>query len=382
MPLPLPSGVIPTVTFLTPEESLTVLRVSSYRFDLLSSTEAPLGELAGVRPGGSLDWTASASIKGSGQITVDDVGQSVDWLNNRIRPVAIIDGWPEEVPLGIWLCAAPVENWADEGRSWEVELLDKLSILDQDVYADPQTAEATTYSLERGDNIIEAVRSLIEETGESADAIEVAPETLYSDQMWDVGTTRLRIINDLLDMAGYFSLYVDMSGAFQVSVYAPPAQRPIVYEGLAPFVRGATSIMQPNFTRDADIYAVPNRVVALGQGEGAEEGMTATAVNTDAKSPFSYQARGRWITMVETGVEAVDQAALDTYAQRRLISATSTAASFPIKHIPLPGLTFNSVVRLVDDRAGIDAICTVSQTSWPLDPLELANSKLVEVLDV
>lgn len=380
MMLTLPAGVVPVLRRAAPGEPLTTLRVTGYRFDLLDAQERSLGELRGVLPGGSVSWVSNAAIKGSGSITVQDRGQAVDWLNARIRPVALIDGWPE-VPLGIWLPAAPVEQWSDTGRSWDVELTDKAAILDQDVFAD-EVSGARAFSAAAGDNVIEVIRGLIGGTGESTSGLEVATDQLSSPMTWDVGTTRLKIINDLLDAAGFFSLFVDAGGVFRAIRYVPPASRAVLYEALGPFTAGPTSLMDPGFTRDADVYAVPNRFVVVGQGDTDAPALVSTAVNTDPTSPFSFDSRGRWITSVETGIEATDQAALDVYAQRRLIAATSVASSFDLIHMHLPGLAVNSVLRLVSTRADIDLLCTVSKTDVTFDALARCQTTMQEVLDV
>src|SRR5699024_6814429 len=109
-----------------------------------------------------------------------------------------------------------------------------------------------SYTAPAGASVVGVVRDLIAEAGESTAAIGDDSATLTSAMMWEAGTTRLRIINDLLDAAGFFSLWVDHAGQYRVTRYVPPAQRPPMYEAVAPFEAGPSSVMSPEFTVDRD----------------------------------------------------------------------------------------------------------------------------------
>jgi len=366
-----PGGIVP-VRVLTSDEILTGNRYTSFRYDLLSREEAPKGVLDGVDEGrpGSLDWVANASVKGGGSITIVDIGQSVDWLNDRIRPVIIIDG-VGEFPLGVFLFSETPETWGDTGRSWTVGLLDKTTIPDQD-------AVDTTYALDAGTVITTAVTDLITSTGETNIAVTPSTATLAGPLVWDAGTTKLQIINDLLAAANYFSLHCDGNGQFRAEPYIRPAARPILWE----FLDGETAIYSPDFERDIDLFNIPNKVVAVGQGSASTAALTSTATNEDPTSPYSYPSRGRWITSTVTGVEAADQATLDARARRRLIELTSPTASVAVQHAYVPGLTANDVVRLRRVPAGIDARHVVSKTQITLDGTALVKTTLTEVVDL
>lgn len=392
MPIILPAGTVPTFAPLTDLEVLVAgVRATSWRWEVLDRHEVLLGELAGVQPGGSADWTASASIKGGGQVTIIDapdeargdqlVAGDLDWLNIRLRPVCTIDGYSREIPVGVWLPSAPVATWTDLGRTWEVELLDKGSILDGDVWRHPTSGRAETYVATAGSNVISLVRTLIIETGELVPAIEVATSgpTTTRDMVWEAGTTRLKIINDLLDAAGYFSLWVDHAGQYRTTPYAPPAARAPAYVAVAPFTEGPTSVMDPAFSHDRDIFSVPNQYVCIGQGSADAEALTSIAVNTDPASPYSYLNRGRWVTRVETGVEAVNQAALDLICQRKLDAATAVTSKLDLTHLFLPDLQVNTTIRCRHDQAGIDLLCVVTKTTVSFDPLGTCTSRLQEV---
>lgn len=390
MPLQLPAGVVATP--INDPHPLRGTRNTSFRFEILEQRrtdngrplpEAFVGVLDGVLPSGSVDWTYNASIKGAGKISVVDTGQVVDWLNARIRPVAIIeteDGQVSEFSCGVFVPSTPVEKWTSEGRTWDVELLDKNSILDQDVPAD-SSGRPRTVSFQPGWNVLAAVKGVIQWAGELSPAIDYLSPSVYttSPMTWDVGTTYLKIINDLLESGNFFSLWVDNEGQYRTTPYTLPENRPTVYSLMAPFDASGPSIMSPDWQRERDIYSIPNRFVAIGQGDSETPAMTAYAVNTDSASPFSYPARGRWITQVETGVEAVDQAALNAYAARKLKIATSVSSTITVQHPILPDLRVNDAVNFVNPEAHLRTKCTVTKTSIPFDPLGLAETEFLEV---
>lgn len=382
MPLILPPALTLTPVTSTLDDVLAGPRVTDYRFEVLDTDENLLGTLP-VQTGGSLDWSAYSAIKGSGTITVNDMGEPIDWLNIRIRPLAILSSASSvadaQQPLGVFLTAAPVEKWTATGRVWDVELLDKLSVPDQDVVTD-FNGDPVTYVAPVGANVIELVVDLLAGVGEAAPAIEPGTEVLAASQTWDVGTSVLKIIDDLLDTAGYFSLWCDGYGQYRTTKYVPPVDRVPVYTSLAPFSKGPSSLMSPDWTRDRDIYSVPNRYVAVGQGDETTEALVAVATNTDPASPFSYPNRGRWITRVMTGIEAVDLAALELSARRGLGQASSITSGISASHLYLPDLVINSTVRFVNPDADLDMICVVNNTSIKLDPAELCTSELREVV--
>jgi hypothetical protein len=364
----LPGGLVP-VRALSAEEIITSNRSTRFRYDLYSRVEAPLGNLDGVEKG-SVDFVANASVKSGGSLEVVATGQTVDWLNDRVRPVAIIEGLPE-IPLGMFLFSEAPEEWDDTGASRAVKLLDKTTILDQD-------AVDGTYSLDTGTVITTAVVTLITSTGETNIAVTPSAATLAAPLAWEAGTTKLRIVNDLLAVAGYFSLFCDGNGQYRGEPYIRPAARPIRYE----FLDGATSIYSPEFVKDVDLFSIPNKFVAVGQGSGIVAALTSTATNTDPASPYSFGARGRWITKSATGVEAASQTVLDDYARRRLIELTSPTSSIEVEHALVPGLALNNAVRLRRVPAGVDARHVVSKMVIALDPLALVKSTLVEVVDL
>lgn len=363
----MPLDITPTRVF-TQAEILTGSRNTRYYLDLLDGSDSFVRRLDGT-VSGKLEWLVNRQVKGAGDITLRDVSQPIDWLTARVRPVMVIDGLPEQ-RLGVFLAAEAPDGW-DNGRSWAVKLLDKTTILDQDIIT-------TTYSVDAGTVVTTTIISIITGAGIANYAITPSAATLPGAMAWQAGTSKLRIINDLLKVIGYFALYANFDGALVGEPYTLPASRPILYE----LIDGDTSVYDPNFTRDVDIWTIPNRVVIVGQGDGTTAALTSSIDNTSASSPYSIANRGRVIGYTESGVEADSQATLDAYARRILVEKTTPTSSVQISHSPLPGVSVNNAVRFRRVPAGIDARHTVLRTTITLDGTQLATSELREVVDL
>lgn len=362
------AGEIIPIRVLTPDQILVGNRRTSFYVEILDETDAPRARLDGVTSG-KLDWVSNALIKGGGDIAVRDVKQTINWLTARLRPVMQIEGLPAQ-PLGVYLASESPESW-NNGRNWAVKLLDKSTILDQDTVAE-------TYALAAGTVATTAVSTLIASSGISNYAVTPSAATLAGAMVWDAGTSKLRIINDILSSINYFALYANLDGQMVGAPYILPAKRPVSYE----FIDGPNSIYQPDFVRDADIWSIPNRVTAVGVGDGTTAALTSTIDNTDPLSPYSIANRGRVIGRTETGIEAADQAALNAYARRRLVELTSPTAGVEISHAPVPGLQVNQAARFRRSPAGIDALHVVTKTSITLSGNALATSTLREVVNL
>ena len=344
----------------------TTHRQASIQAELLTRRDRLVGRLDGVT-GGNVEFTSTTRLRGSGQLQLRDTGQQIDWLSDRVRlSYRLATG--EALPLGVWLLSAPTVTVSGSGRSWNVDLLSKLTVLDEDCVDKP-------YSLRAGSLVTDAVQQLITGAGEDRVTITHSVERTTGMMVWDAGTPVLTIINDLLDSINYWSLWVDGEGVFRVEPYVKPAQRPTTWM----FSEGDASIHLPSWSRDQDLTGVPNRVVMVGQAEGDKPARTAAATNTSPDSPFSYARRGRWVTYVETGVEAATQQVLDDLANRRLIDRSTPSASIEFQHLPVP-IEPNAAVEF--SSQGVRARAVVQKWGLSLEPTALAKTTIREVVDL
>lgn len=349
-----------------PADLLAAARTHRFRYELLDVDDQIIGALDGVT-GGSLDWSAATTVRSGGSLDVVDV-DGIDWLHARVRVWRSVGD--REWSRGIFVPAAPVARWVDGVRSWTVELLGKLTLLDRDVQDGWTTVP-------KGTVITTRVRALLAAAGHTRVAVTDSDATTRSDLVWEPGTTRLRIINDLLEAAGYWSLGVDHDGTFLAAPYVRPADRSPRYD----LLDDARGIVVDDFTAERDVYSIPNRVVVTSAATGEDPALVASAQNVDPASPYSIPARGMVVPHVEEGVEVTSQAVLDAYARRRLVELASAGANLSVQHAPIP-LDLNDAVRFRRGPAGIDGRYTVQGMTEPLDAHSLMSTTLREVIDL
>lgn len=403
MSIPLPAGILPVLE-LTTGDVLYGDRVTAYRWEVLAhNTSTGNDELAGildgvVEPSAQLSWSLYNAVKGTGSLKVNDLEAAKPGLLRigdvalaaaRIRPVLVVEGLPE-IPLGVYLFSAAPEEWSGAGRVYGLELLDRCTVLDQDLVEDSYTVAAGTV-------ILSAVATVVASAGESIDVDASVTATTASAMVWKAGTSKLQIVNDLLGALNYNALWVDGTGRFRATPYVVPAARSISYELLngvnRELVDGDRAIYAEAWSRDRDLFKVPNRVVTVQSGTGDDEPLTGLAENTttdptDPTYPFSYAARGnRWLTKLVDGVETPDgtapqqEAYLDARARASLIASSSVQAAVSVKHLPLP-VRVGDVVRFANAPAGIDARHVFTAIDLEAHPLGLMSSTLQEVVDL
>jgi hypothetical protein len=388
-----PEPVIP-IRDLTTSDVLYGDRVTTYRWEVLEHSNG-IDQLVGTLDGvssGSLDWTQNVAVKGGGKVTVVDLDVAKAGMlrvadlsleSVRLRPVCSIVGLPEN-PLGVFLVSAAREEWEDTGRVWSMELLDRCTVPDQDVVEE-------SYAVAAGTLILHEVQTILASCNEYMAIDQTNTQTTSSNMVWEAGTSKLKIINDLLDVANYNALWMDGYGNFQATPRVLPADRSILYEALG-FPRelrdGELSIYRPDWTRDRDSFDVPNKVIAVQAAGGEdEEALVGVWTNEDSSSPYSYQARGRWVPHVLDSVETPEGtpeetvAFLEKRAQTTLVQMSAVQAQVKIEHLPIP-VRVSDVIRFSHTKAGVDARHTITKLHLDTTPLGLMKSTLQEVISL
>ena len=387
MPIP----IIP-IKNLSTEDVLYGDRITSYRWEVLSHSngiDTLVGTLDGVSDG-SLSWVQNTSVKGSGNVQVIDLDLAAPGMlriaelkleSLRLRPVCMVQGLPEN-PLGVFLVSLADEQWDDTGRVWSLELLDRCTVPAQD-------AVEESYSVPANTRILQRVKTILGTAGEFIAVNAASTLATSTGMLWEAGTSKLKIINDLLDVAGFNALWVDGYGNFQTTPRVLPADRSITYEvlGVTRELRdGELSIYLPAWTRNRDSFEVPNKVIAVQAANGGDgAALVGQWTNEDPASPYSFISRGRWIPRVLDSVECPAGtnseilAFLRKRAQTTLIQASAVQAEVKVTHLPIP-VRVSDVLRFSHTRAGVDARHVITRIQLDTTPLGLMSSTLQEVI--
>ncbi|QKN87781.1 minor tail protein [Microbacterium phage Nebulous] len=355
------------------------------------ATDQLLGILDGVSDG-SLTWTQNAAVKGGGKATVVDLDVAeagklriadLDLESVRLRPVCLVAGLPEN-PLGIFLLSSATEEWEDTGRVWNISLLDRCTVPSQDAFEQ-------SYSVAAGTLILHEVQTILATAGEFMPIDASNTLTTANGMAWEAGTSKLKVINDLLDVAGYNALWIDGQGNYQATPRVLPADRSINYEVLGiprELKDGEQAIYRSDWTRDRDSFEVPNKVIAV-QAAGGDDvaALVGTWTNTDKNSPYSYQSRGRWIPHVLDSVECPEGtdaqviAFLQARARATLVQMSAVQAQVKISNLPIP-VRVSDVVRFANTRAGVDARHVITRIELDVTPTGLMRTNLQEVISL
>lgn len=320
-------------------EALVSRRDERWRIDVLDyQTEKKVDELGGITKKGSVfDFSIFYTIRSGGLLRVDPAKAMVDWDHVKLQPwytpsAGMIEPWP----LGVFIPGTPVTRYSNRtsGTESAIDLYDKLLVLVRDKVEG-------TYTADVGVNPVTVARETILSTGETKIAFEEFDGTLAAPLVWDAGTTKLQIVNDLLDAAGFWAVDTDPRGYFVSQKYIDPRHRSVHWV----FDDGPRGITVPEFIHEEDIFNIPNKVVLVGR---SEDDMTpapsGTAADEDPDSDWSYQNRNNtWITVTEFDIDATSETVLAEKAARRLLELQQVTSTFDIEHAFIP-MSLNAVV--------------------------------------
>jgi hypothetical protein len=279
--------------------------------------------------GGSLQWSAFRSVRGTGSLDITlPPGLEIDWLTDRVR---ITHHHGDIVrPHGVWLISAPERSHAGPVTHVTLQLADKTELLNSPI--------GGWRTVQPGEVVADTVTTIVRDrTGE-------LPSILPSDAVtpraytWAPEDTWLKVVNDLLTLVNYGSLWADLAGRFRSEPYVAPADRRVT---CTYGFREGERLMRAEWSDELPLWDIPTGFAVYTEGDEDTPGMSARA-DLPVEHPLSAARRGREILRVEPA-EAATQAALDGMAQRRLNSQLSVVYRATLEH-PVDDSQLNDVV--------------------------------------
>lgn len=363
------------------------VRQADYRVMLTTPDGQDIGLLDGVESG-SVTLSATSRLRASGQLSLTETSQRIDWFNMHARvdyvPVGM-EGWP----VATFVMSSPTRSVNDHRVTREVELLSTLAYLDRmatdriEQVAHAHLTDVTQWSLTaryaaRARNLRMGFARFLEwgKDGQYGDILEAIT--------YDVGTNVLTMFNDCARVVGWGALTPDPYGVITGGPYIRPSRRPVSYV----FREGDSAIHSADWTIDRDVFSVPNVVICVGtpgsddtqRGEskyyaGPTPAVVGVARNDNPRDPLSTVNRGE-IMHVETGVKATSQAAINQIAQRILTEKAMPAASLVIEHLPI-NIRPGEVVEFISQGQRLRG--TVQEMKIPLSPTALVTTTIKEI---
>ena len=277
----------------------------------------------------------------------------VDWLNDEIAPVLIING--EESPLGV-LMVATVKYNIGTPSTVDVEAYDRS-------WRVKDTRKATTVYFSSGTLYLDAVEALLVESG-----IENISRTEARED-WEVGTSNLEIINALLSEINYNDLWFNQTGVavLQPQKSAEAANIQHIFTDKKPDPRNPKEVgiisLFPGKSKKVDVFNAPNVIICICSNADKSGPMVAMAENMNANNPLSIPRRGRRITSTINVSNIASQEALQAYADQKVTESIMTGEVINVKTQLQTGFGIGDVTALQTEET--TGVCV--ERSWTME---------------
>ena len=162
--------------------------------------------------------------------------------------------------------------------------------------------------------------------------------TLVDDVVFDLGCSYLDAAWAVLNAANW-CMQIDGDGT--INVRAMPTEPSLELS------RANAGVLVPGVDDDYSIVDIPNRYIAVDDGE------VAIAENRTG-SEASYSKRGRWVDEVDESPVMVDGESLQAYADRKLAEESTIVRKYSYDREFWPGVVPFSIVRATLPNDGID----------------------------
>ena len=331
-------------------------REVKFRYDLLNTDDIKIGELTSV-PGGRLGLNSLAQIKRKGKFKFkENEFKDIDWLNDRVQPFFMLkmgDKWLEW-PLGIFLISSPSRKTRNNAIYRDVEVYDTSLILLEDKFD-------TRYRIPAGTNYVEAVTQIINEAGIWKVNILPVVGDIKADKEFEIGTSRLEAVNELLKEINYTSVWVDEVGYFTSKPYVLPTFRTVEYE----YRNNDMSIILPDTSiEEMDLFSVPNKWVVVATNPETDP-LVSRYTNDNAGSPTSTVNRKRNIVDYREIDDILDQKTLDEYVQRIAYEASQVYGKFIFETAIMPHHSYMD--SLYCEHSDLGIANKYIETNWEME---------------
>lgn len=289
----------------------------------------------------------------------------VNWLADEVEPVIVIDG--VQTPLGVFAASKAPETDEDGKKTLSVQAYDRCwRVKDTRAESRPYWAAGTLY--------LDAVEQLLVASGVNTFVAIPTDAAFYTAREdWDVGTSYLQIINELLDEISYKPLWFDGEGVAVLEPFSVPTAESIEHT-LTDLVERASGLPDPakierligrKITRSTDIYEAPNVWVCVCDNPDFPAPLVATSENNNVNSPLSTLRRGRRIVKKVDVKNIASQLELQNYADTLRNKSLISGEIIELETALLPGYGVDDVVALHYgnfDGIGIDHEWTMNLT--------------------
>ena len=256
-------------------------RKLSYQCDILEG-EIKKGELKLTKPTVSMASeinSTEAAVKYTATLSTVD-NSLMDWNKDRLKIWLLDDGIKES--LGVFL-PRNISKVTESGSTLINATGYDLSILAS------EDCILERLSLAQGTLYLDQIQSLLISCGITKIIADASTATLQSTRDdWDVGTSKLKIVNQLLSEISFRSLEIDKNGSALLRRYESPSVSNISHI----YREGKASIVEPDTTTDSNLYEIPNIWIATVSNPDLAAPLKAQYINDNPLSKTSTVYRG------------------------------------------------------------------------------------------
>ena len=323
---------------------------ASYRFMRVDrKTMYETGVLDMLLQSGTISRNADTSTKESGSLTAYDWRDiSPDFVRVYLDAEGMYTGWRESVILGTFIPSVTDTDVDGPTSKCTVDLDGLLGIVEGDDFYEPVTLAA-------GQDVVGFCVSEIEACGLRVEAdpsdYVLASQWVYSKESSTDGG-KLSAINELLDMAGFYSAYTDTAGTVQLRRYTRPSDK-------APshiFNERAGDRFMAKMSVSDDYSGVRNAVKAVFSTQDTT--VVGVAENTDPASKWSIPSLGRRVVGTYRYDYAVAQEEADAKASS-LLYGQSAVSKVLMDHVLVPTLRLWDTFGVVYPTGGVEGTFSV-----------------------
>ena len=344
-------------------------RTVAFEYELMNNEEKVITMLE--RAECSIAFNSTAEIMGTASLTFREIKDKHSYTDMRVRPWFKLllpnRNWAR-FPLGIYILTTPTRK-DDSGSAYvDVECYDKTIILQEDKLTDRLFIQA-------GANYVNEIRKVLISSGIEKSIITGSELTLPADQEYEIGSSKLEVINSLLKAINYTPIHFDRNGNATAEPYVEPDQRAAEYG----YSTDDNSLILAGGNQQNDLYNIPNVIIRYVDSPD-QEALRAEYINNDDSSPLSIGRRGRRIVDVEPVDDIADQDTLNAYVRRVAFEKTQINDSVVLPTALMPHHEYRNCIFVRNDRLGVTSKYIEYAWSMTLSAGEMMSHTLKKVI--